>query len=104
MVQYKIPFLHVNPDYGRDVSGTNAVGQYLPSGSRCVVPFDVARYLRGRGVTAKTIYAPDVGVFGNGHNMFLQDNADEYSQIYLDWFSKNLRGKHHDDDDDHGHR
>ena len=95
MISHKIPFLHVNPDYGRDVSGVNAVGLYLPSGSRCVTPFDVAKYLRNAGVTAKTIYAPNVGVYGNGHNMFLQNNAEEFSEIYLDWFEKNVDGRKH---------
>ena len=91
MIDHKIPFLHINPDYGRaSPSLGNVLGQFLPSGSRCVEPFDVAAHLREGGVTAETIYAPDVGVFGNGHNMFMQNNAEEYSQIYLDWFKENL--------------
>ena len=90
LIDNNIPFLHVNPDYAREVSPGNP--RYLPSGSRCVSDpsIDVAQSLRDRGGIAETIYAPDVGVSGNGHSMMFQNNIREYAQIYLDWFKKNL--------------
>jgi pimeloyl-ACP methyl ester carboxylesterase len=102
MVDHKIPFLHVNPDYARDTSGVLALGQFLPSGSRCVQPFDVAAYLRSQGVIADTIYLPDVGIYGNGHNYMLQNNADEIvDKVYLPWLKENVKVKEDDDEGDH---
>ena len=92
MVTHKIPFLHVNPDYARDTSGVVALGQFLPSGSRCVLPIDVAAYLRSQGVSALTVYLPEVGIYGNGHNYMMQNNADAIvEKVYLPWLKDNVK-------------
>jgi pimeloyl-ACP methyl ester carboxylesterase len=91
VVSHRIPMLQINPDYARDVSGVGAVGQFLPSGSRCVQPVDVAAEIRARGGNARTIYLPDVGIFGNGHEYMLQNNADRIARVYLRWLRANVR-------------
>ncbi len=89
MAEHHIPVLHVNPDYARSaglVSGEN----YLPSGSRCMTPIDVAAEIRKKGGNALTLYLPDLGIRGNGHEFMLENNADQIARIYLDWLDKNV--------------
>ena len=98
---HKIPFLHVNPDYARVGSQS-----YLPSGSRCVSAnavepqIDVAAEIRKKGGTALTVYLPNLGIYGNGHEFMLQDNADKIAEkVYLPWLAKNVNYKRNDHDD-----
>jgi hypothetical protein len=64
-----IPMLHVNADYSKS-DGAVSGAKYLPSGSRCMSP--VAAEIRKKGGNALTIYLPDVGIRGNGHEFMLQ--------------------------------
>ncbi len=97
MIEHEIPFLHVNPDYGRDVG--RGLGRHIPSGGRCILGDDAdPRNHASKFITdncpsckAEDIYAPEEGVFGNGHMMMFQNNIEEYAQISLDWFKENLK-------------
>jgi hypothetical protein len=54
----------------------------------------VGRHTSGvsNGVSADTIYLPDVGIYGNGHNYMLQNNADEIAEkVYLPWLKENVK-------------
>lgn len=86
----KIPMLHVNADYSKS-DGAVSGAKYLPSASRCVSPVDVAAEIRKKGGNALTIYLPDLGIRGNGHEFMLQNNADRIARIYVDWLNKNVR-------------
>jgi pimeloyl-ACP methyl ester carboxylesterase len=87
VVSHDIPMLHVNPDYAwRAFRPVNPIDR--PSGSRCVA---VAHEINAKGGNALVLYLPDVGIFGNGHEFMLQNNADEIAQIYLDWLKHNVR-------------
>ena len=85
-----IPMLHVNADYSKS-DGAVSGAKYLPSASRCVSPVDVAAEIRKKGGNALTIYLPDVGIRGNGHEFMLQNNADRIARIYVDWLGKNVK-------------
>ena len=85
-----IPMLHVNADYSKSDGAVSGV-KYLPSGSRCVSPVDVAAEIRKKGGNALTIYLPDLGIRGNGHEFMLQNNADRIARIYVDWLGKNVK-------------
>ncbi|MEE4897072.1 alpha/beta fold hydrolase [Pseudomonas alliivorans] len=37
------------------------------------------------GGVAKTVWLPDVGIHGNGHLMFFENNSDEIAGIVADW-------------------
>jgi pimeloyl-ACP methyl ester carboxylesterase len=86
---HHIPVLHVNPDYAR-AAGARSGANYLPSGSRCVSPVDVAAEVKNKGGVAETIYLPDLGIRGNGHQFMLQNNADEIARVYVDWLDRNV--------------
>jgi hypothetical protein len=35
---------------------------------------------------------PDVGIYGNGHNYMMQNNADEIvEKVYLPWLKENVK-------------
>jgi hypothetical protein len=68
----------------------------LPSGSRCVNqpqwPINVAAEINKRGGNALTVYLPDVGIYGNGHEFMLQNNADQIvEKVYLPWLKDNVQ-------------
>ena len=85
-----IPMLHVNADYSKS-DGAVSGAKYLPSASRCVSPVDVAAEIRKKGGNALTIYLPDHGIRGNGHEFMLQNNADRIARVYVDWLAKNVK-------------
>ena len=85
-----IPVLHVNADYSKS-DGAVSGAKYLPSASRCMSPVDVAAEIRKKGGNALTIYLPELGIRGNGHEFMLQNNADRIARIYVDWLGKNVK-------------
>ena len=89
VAKHRIPMLHVNADYSKS-DGAVSGAKYLPSGSRCVSPVDVAAEIRKKGGNALTVYLPDLGIRGNGHEFMLQNNADLIARIYVDWLRKNI--------------
>jgi hypothetical protein len=80
MASHRIPMLHVNADYSKS-DGAVSGAKYLPSASRCVSPVDVSAKIRNKGGTALTIYLPDLGILGNGHEFMLQNNAERIARI-----------------------
>ena len=54
-------------------------------------PFNAAAEIRKKGGNALTIYLPDLGIRGNGHEFMLQNNADRIARIYVDWLGKNVK-------------
>ena len=43
-------------------------------------------------MSALTVYLPDVGIYGNGHNYMMQNNADAIvEKVYLPWLKENIK-------------
>ncbi|KKY13593.1 hypothetical protein UCDDS831_g08830 [Diplodia seriata] len=51
------------------------------------VPYDwcTVKFLRQAGVTTDHLFLPDIGISGNAHMLFLEENSDETAAAVNDW-------------------
>ena len=63
------------------------------------------RYLAQAGARPDWIRLEKIGIHGNSHFMFIENNSDQIAGLVQKWIEKRVKvgGGHDDDDDDHGH-
>jgi pimeloyl-ACP methyl ester carboxylesterase len=63
------------------------------------------RYLVQAGVRPDWVRLEKIGIRGNSHFMFIENNSDQIAGLVQKWIEKRVKvgGGHDDDDDDHGH-
>lgn len=60
-------------------------------------------YLDQAGVRHTWLKLEDIGIHGNSHFMFIEENSDQVAGVVLKWLKRNVLHKHHGHRGDHRH-
>jgi len=73
-----------------------------PSGYNTLWDPGTDRFLTQAGVPHTWLKLQDIGIYGNGHFMFIEKNSDQVAGVVLKWIEKTVKPKN-DPHDGHGH-